>query len=150
MNDSATAEKTELTLTKIIRAKREKVFQAWTNPQWVSHWFAPGNMTVPNADIHARVGGSYRIRMLEPDGQSHITYGNYQEIVPNEKLVFTWGWEGPNRYESLVTILFSDNAEGTKLTLIHQRLANTEAVEKHTQGWEGCLANLAARINQFT
>ena len=151
MTDSATAERTELTLTKTIRASREKVFQAWTKPDLVKRWFAPGAMTVPSAEVEAKVGSSYRIQMLDTDGSTtYTTRGDYKEIIPNEKLVFSWGWEGPERYESQVTILLKDNNEGTELTLIHQRLANTEAVEKHTEGWIGCLANLADRINQFT
>lgn len=150
MNDNAVAEKTELQITKTINAKRDKVFQAWIKPELVSRWFAPGEMTVALADVDPKVGGAYRIQMLDTDGSTtYTTRGNYKEIIPNEKLVFTWGWEGPERYESLVTILLADKGEGTEISLTHQRLANSEAVEKHTQGWNGCLANLASRIKQM-
>ena len=149
MNETANAEKTQLKLVKFVRATREKVFQAWTNPQHVSRWFAPGAMTVPSAEVDARVGGSYRIQMKNADDETFTTTGVYKEIVPNEKLVFSWGWEGPERYESLVTVKLMDKDDGTEITLIHERLQNTESTEKHTQGWQGCLANLAARIDQI-
>ncbi len=149
MNDTANVEKTSLRMTKTIRAKREKVFQAWTNPNFVKQWFAPGDKSVAMADVNAKVGGNYRIQMQDPDGTTYTTRGDYKEIIPNEKLVFSWGWEGPDRYESLVTILLNDSGEGTELTLIHERLANTDSVEKHTQGWTGCLAKLAEKIAQF-
>jgi uncharacterized protein YndB with AHSA1/START domain len=149
MSETANQEKTELRLTRLINAKREKVFRAWTDPDWVCRWFAPGEMTVPNADVDAKVGGNYRIQMQNNEGKLFITSGTYKEIVANEKLVFSWGWEGDDRYESVVTILLNDSEGGTELTLIHERLRNTESVEKHTQGWTGCLANLAARIIQF-
>ncbi len=143
-------ENTRLQLTEFIAASREKVYKAWTDPEWLSRWFAPGEMTVPLAEVDARVGGQYRIQMKNSkDDETFTTRGEYQELVPNEKLVFTWGWEGPDRHESLVTVELRDKDSGTEMVLIHERLANAESAKSHTEGWQGCLANLAGRIGQF-
>lgn len=142
-------ERTSLQITKYIAATREKVFQAWTNPEWVSRWFAPGEMTVPLAEVDARVGGQYRIQMKNKDDETFTTSGEYQEIIPNEKLVFTWGWEGPERHESIVTIELHDKEAGTEVVLTHERLENTQSTDHHTEGWQGCLENLATRIEQM-
>lgn len=144
-----TEEKTRLQLKQVISASKEKVFQAWTDPKFVSRWFAPGDMTVPFADVDARVGGQYRIQMRDGDDETYTTTGQYQEIILNEKLVFTWGWEGPERHESLVTVEFYEKDSGTEVVLTHERLENTEITDKHTQGWQGCLVNLATRIDHL-
>ena len=142
-------EKTRLQLRQFISASRAQVFKAWTHPEWVSRWFAPGDMTVPIADVDVRVGGQYRIQMKNSEGKVYTTTGEYQEIIVNEKLVFSWGWEGPQRHESRVTVELHDKDSGTELVLTHERLESEESAGKHTQGWQGCLANLAARIDQF-
>jgi len=62
--------------------------------------------------------------------------------VPNERLVFTWQWEGSD-LETLVTLEFKGlSAGGTELTLIHEGFDSEDTRNKHGQGWDGCLANL--------
>jgi CubicO group peptidase (beta-lactamase class C family) len=89
-----------------------------------------------------------RRHVLRPLGLT--TVGVYREIIPNEKLVFTWGWEGPERHETLVTIELSDRDGGTELVLLHERFADQAAADHHGQGWRGCLENLATRITGFS
>lgn len=138
---------TRLRLTKFIKAPRARVFEAWTQPEVMKLWFAPGAMIVPLAETDVRVGGNYRLQMQD-GAKLHTTSGAYREIVPNEKLVFTWGWDVPERQESLVTVEFRDKDGGTEVTLTHERFANAEQTKEHTKGWIGCLDNLAARIGQ--
>jgi uncharacterized protein YndB with AHSA1/START domain len=149
-----TTSDTKLQLKKFIRATPQRVFDAWTKPSLMKQWFAPGTMTVPDAQADMRVGGAYKVTMNNADETSpmptgtYVTYGVYKEIVPNSKLVFTWGWEGPDRHESIVTVEFQAKDGGTEVILTHERLANAEQVQKHTHGWLGCLENLATRIGQ--
>ena len=56
------------------------------------------------AEADVRVGGRYRIVVRTPDGEEHDVSGVYREVVPNEKLVFTWAWRSTPERESLVTI----------------------------------------------
>lgn len=145
MNDS----NIELRVSRVVKASRGKVFAAWTDPQLVQKWFAPGDMTVPIAELDARPDGQYRIQMKNSKDETFTTIGQYQEIVPDEKLVFTWGWEGPEREETLVTIELRDHSDGTEVILTHQRFSTQAAADHHQEGWVGCLENLATRIDTF-
>lgn len=131
----------ELTLNKRCNAPVERVFAAWSSVEQVKRWFAPGDMTVPDASIDFRKGGTYRIVMQNPDGQTHIVGGVYRDIVPNQRLCFTWSWEG-SEVTTEVDISFRADGERTDFTLIHRQFATEEARDKHNQGWEGCLAKL--------
>ena len=70
------------------------------------------------AETDARVGGRYRIVMRAPDGEEHdVERDVYREVVPNEKLVFTWAWQSTPERESLVTVELKPDGDGTLLTL---------------------------------
>lgn len=139
---SAVAEK--LVIKRRFKAPVERVYAAWTDASLMRRWFAPGEMTVPEAEADVRVGGRYRVRMSESgsDCEFHTTGGVYREVVPNERLVFTWQWEGSD-LETLVTLEFTAlAADETELTLIHEGFDNEDTREKHGHGWDGCLAKL--------
>lgn len=143
-------EDTRLQVKKFIRSARDKVFQAWIQPDMMRKWFAPGEMTVPHAEADAVVGKGYRIQMRAVDGTVNTTSGIYREIVPGKKLVFTWGWEGPERVETLVTVDFIDKDDGTEVTVTHERFTNPEQAKMHTEGWIGCLESLVRFLSAAT
>jgi uncharacterized protein YndB with AHSA1/START domain len=139
---SAVAEK--LVIKRRFKAPVERVYAAWTDAEQMKRWFAPGDMSVPVAQADARQGGRYRVQMSEGGSECefHTAGGVYQEVVPNQRLVFTWQWEG-SELETLVTLEFKSlSANETELTLIHEGFDNEDNRDKHGQGWEGCLANL--------
>jgi len=137
---------TRLVLKRTLQAPVEQVYRAWTTPALIMRWFAPGDMTVSQAQADVREGGSYRITMQEPDGESYTTYGIYQQVVPNQRLVQTWQWEG-SQEQTLLTIEFRALGERTtELTLIHERFATVEAKDQHQDGWQGCLQKLEATL----
>ena len=138
-----------LQLSQYIKADRAKVFAAWTQIEHIKQWFCPGDMTIPFAEADARIGGQYRIQMQNSQDETFTTIGEYLEIVPNEKLVFTWGWEGPERHESRVTVEFLDKEDGTEVRLLHENLQDAEVMQRHKAGWQGCLEKLAMRIDIF-
>lgn len=85
---------TMLNIRRLYHASRERVFRAWTDPNQLKKWFAVAEgFTTPIADVDLRVGGRYRLGMKPPgeDGVL-IVSGVYQQILPPEKLVFTWRW----------------------------------------------------------
>lgn len=139
-----------LQVKKFIKAKREKVFEAWTKPEMMKKWYAPGEMTVANASSDLRVGGTFQVAMqgIGSEMVNPIVSGKYTKIIPNELLVFTWKWQGHSSPESIVTVEFKDVNGGTEVTLTHDRLASKESRDKHEHGWKGCLDNLAKRISQ--
>jgi uncharacterized protein YndB with AHSA1/START domain len=137
---SETIEK--LVLTRTIAASVERVYDAWTNPAQMKRWFCPGEMTVPVAEADLREGGQYRIQMRSPDGELHTTGGVYQEIVPNQRLVFTWQWEGAEVETTVTVELRRISDRQTELTVTHEGFETSEARDKHGPGWNGCLDKL--------
>lgn len=119
-----------------------KLFSFWVTPELMYKWFAPGKMTVPLAEAEPMVGGKYCIAMKEEDGTVYTVRGEYREVEPDKKLVFTWQWDGaPNT--SLVELKFTAlSATRSKLVLKHSEFANQEERDEHLDGWEGCMDSL--------
>ncbi|MDA0166080.1 SRPBCC family protein [Solirubrobacter ginsenosidimutans] len=111
---------TEILMVREFDAPRELVFKAYTTPELVKRWWAGkrGNVTI--ADIDLRVGGRWRYVMVADAGFEVAFHGEYQEIVPNEKLVNTEIFEGaPEAGAAVVTCTFEDLDGGrTKLSML--------------------------------
>ena len=139
------AVKPSLTLKRRFKAPPAKIFAAFTDPEKVKRWMGPGEMKAVIAESDPRVGGGYRWVMRSPAGEQHDVSGVYREVVPNEKLVFTWAWkvEPPDTpHESLVTVLLKADGDGTLLTLTHENLFDEDSRKGHEQGWIGALEKM--------
>ncbi len=137
---------TALVIKRQFDATREKVFEAWTDPQALKQWFAPSDeYKTPVAETEPKIGGRYRIEMVDAAGKSHCVVGRYTEVKPPERLVFTWQWEkdevgtGDN---SIVTVELRDLGGRTELTLTHERFLTKNARDCHQVGHNGCLERL--------
>ncbi len=139
-----TIDKPSLTLKRRLKAPPAKVYGAWTDAAQLAQWFGPANARVVRAEADVRPGGRYRIVMRTPDGEEHDVGGVYRTVAPNEKLVFTWAWRSTPERESLVTVVFKPDGEGTLLTLIHEQFFDSEARQRHEHGWIGTLDKLEA------
>ncbi len=135
---------TSLEIRRTIAAPRERVFQAWTRPEEVKKWAAPGPMTVPVAEVDLRVGGQYRIEMVAPDGARHIATGEYREVTPPARLVYTWNWENGMARNSIVTVEFAARGQSTEVILRHERLPDEDSRQRHLEGWTGCMEKFVA------
>jgi uncharacterized protein YndB with AHSA1/START domain len=137
-----TAAKPSLTIKRRLKAPPAKVFAAWTDPEKVKGWMGPGEIKVINVECDPRAGGRYLWQMKTPGGEDHDVGGVYREVVPNEKLVFTWAWKTTPERESLVTVLLKPDGDGTLLTLTHEQFFDEEARDRHQGGWNGALDKL--------
>jgi len=107
-------------------------------------WFATakardGSM---QADIDLRVGGHYRISFHTTEGEYNQVGGVYREVVPNERLVFTWAWHSTPERESLVTVQLKPDGAGTLLTFHHEQFFDVTARDNHERGWTDLFVNL--------
>lgn len=89
------AKGSELVLTRVFDAPRERVWKAWTQPEEVKRWWGPKGFTAPFVTIDFRVGGKYLYCMRAPDGKDYWSTGVYREIVPLEKIVATDSFADP-------------------------------------------------------
>lgn len=139
---------TALTLSRIIRAPREDVFAAWTDPALLVQWWGPGPVICPEAHVDLREGGAYRIANLHPDGTTTWISGEFERVRAPEELVYTWNAsivpEGP----TLVHVRFLPHPEGTELVLTHERFAVAAVRDMHGAGWNGCFDKLEAMFAQ--
>ena len=137
---------TTLRLTRTLAAPRERVFRAFTDPEELIAWFGPSDdFKIPSAEVDLRVGGRYRIDLLDPSGNRLSVGGSYREILRPERLVFTWQWEG-NPEETVVTIELAERAGRTELRLTHEGFAEAAQRDAHGDGWKGSFEKLARRV----
>jgi uncharacterized protein YndB with AHSA1/START domain len=137
---------TELSLTRIIRAAREKVFAAWTDPKQLVLWWGPGPVICPQAEVDLRVGGAYRIANLDEDGSIVWISGHFERVEAPDRLVYTWMLgDGPG-LPTLVTVEFNAHPQGTELVLTHERFTDPALRDMHLQGWGGCIDKLEALL----
>lgn len=132
---------TSITIIRKFNVPVEKVYAAWTDPQQLMQWFGPGEVTCKQAEIDFQVGGQYRVHMVTENGE-HIVLGEYKEIIPNQKLQFTWAWMHDDSPETLVTLTFKENAGTTTLTLLHEHFVSKESADRHHYGHSGGLDKL--------
>jgi len=129
-------------VTRRFAASREVVFAALTQPDALRQWFGPDGATTAVADVDLRPGGRYRFEMHGSEGGVHSVGGEYIDIDPPARLVFTWAWKSTPERESLVTITLKPDGDGTLLTLLHEQFADEEARDHHESGWTSSLGKL--------
>jgi len=123
----------------------ERLFEAWTKPEILIRWFGCKDTASVKAKIDLKVGGSFRFEMTGKDGQQHLIIGEYQEIVPASKLVFSMDFTGGCVEEgtTLVSLTFVGDERGkTCQTLIHEKL-NDEMAESVDNGWGQSMEKLS-------
>ncbi len=139
----------ELVLTRDIDAPRERVFAAWIDVRQASRWWAPRDFTPLSCEMDVRPGGAWRRRMRAPDGAVITKHGIYREVVPPERLAFTYVTESATGIvdpETLVTVTFADLGGRTRLTLRHTAFETDAARVGHQGGWTSCLKRFAAFV----
>ena len=147
MEKTAIKEKPALSIVRKFKASPEKVWRAWTDPQTLKQWMAPGDaFSVPLVETDVRVGGHYHFVMKSPDGEEHDVSGVYREVILNRKLVYTWAWKSTPERESLVIVELRAAGSGTELTLKHEQFFDADARDRHQQGWDGCIGRLESLL----
>lgn len=131
-----------VSVTRFIRARRERVFEAWTRPELMARWFFPGDDWTATITADVKVGGRYEIAMRDAAGARHTQFGEYREIVPVSRLVFTWSCPELSVVDSIVTVDLVDHGDHTELCLRHELPPDPKIRRGHEEGWTGCLGNL--------
>ncbi len=134
---------TTLVLRRTFTATRLRVFRAWISPVALEHWLRPRGMAVTVRSLDARVGGSFRFDI--EDGSSIV--GTYLQIVPPEKLVFTWSGRATQSRETVVTLDFLDQGAVTEIVLTHEGLSTEDLRALVGTGWPSLLDALASVLS---
>lgn len=149
VRSSASTESAEgvLVITRVFDAPRSLVFKAWTDPEHLVHWLGPRGFTNTILTCDVRPGGAYSIYMRGPEADDHWLQGVYREVVEPERIVMAGAWTDangkPTSPETLLTIIFEEQAGKTKLTLHQAIFESVTARDAHRDGWTSSLDRLA-------
>ena len=139
-------------LTRIINAPRELVYKAWSDPKQMEQWWGPKGFTASGAKLDPKPGGIFQICMDHPDFPNHWMKGNFDEVIPNEKLVFSGGAfiddSGEAGLTTINTVTFEDHNGKTKLT-VHALVTSFKpelksSIDGMNEGWSQTIDKLEA------
>src|SRR5262245_35491061 len=137
----------ELLIVRTFNAPPSVVFALWSSAEHLKRWMGPKSFTCPEATVDFRVGGRYRVMIKSAEYGENWFGGVYCEIVPEERLVFTFTWDndGPSAgLEMLVTITFEEQ-DGKTVQTVHQSPFSTvERRDSHVGGWSEAFDKEAA------
>lgn len=158
---NATETKTEdIFIERVLDAPVDQVWRCWTEPDSLMKWWGPKTFTSPAATIDFRVGGKYHFCMRTPDGKDLWSTGNYLEIIPMERIVFTDSFADPEGnvvsgtyygmgdiYPAVlnVTLTFENEDDKTRFTMRHEGIPASQ-VPPCTQGWNESFDKLEAAL----
>lgn len=109
--------KMEFVITRVFDAPRELVFKAYTDPALIPKWWGPRGFTTTVDKMEVRLGGVWRFVQRGQDGKEYAFNGVYREIVPPERLVQTFEFEGMPGHVLFQTATFEGHGGKTKLTI---------------------------------
>jgi uncharacterized protein YndB with AHSA1/START domain len=144
-------EKLSLEVKRVIKAPRDRVYAAWTDPAQLRTWFGPEGVRTRDLAADVRVGGKYRWDVINSEGEEMTVRGEYRELEPGRKIVFTWHWDDDEAWEnhlSIVTVELADAEGGTLLRLTHEKLPNEGSRDRHHEGWNKVLDRLEGFIEK--
>jgi uncharacterized protein YndB with AHSA1/START domain len=149
--------KKELTFIRTFNAPCKFVWKAWTDPKQLAQWWGPHGFTAPTCEIDLKPGGALRIHMEHPDFPNHWMKGEFLEVTPPSKLVFTnKAFIGPGDnagIEGITTVIFEEQNGKTRLTVAAEvtKLAPefSFAYQGMNEGWNQSLDKLVALLNSL-
>ena len=159
MSNKTISKEEECVVEHILEAPVEIVWQMWTQPDHFKQWYGPNGASVPVAEMDVRIGGKHLfcMEMQTPNGKMHMwSTGEYTEIVPNERLVYTDSMADENGnvispqsmgmpegypQTTTVTVLLEDLGGRTKMILTHSGVPASA-----TGGWTQAFGKMADRI----
>ncbi len=135
-------------LHRVLRAKPERVYRAFLEPDALAKWLPPYGFTckVHHADV--KVGGTYKMSFTNfGTGNSHSFGGEYRELVPFECIRYTDSFDDPNLPgEMETTVTLKEVASGTELNVVQEGVPEVIPADMCYLGWQESLAQLAKLV----
>ena len=136
-------------LHRVLRAKPERVYRAFLTPEAVSKWLPPYGFTCSVHELNATRGGTYRMSFTNfSTGNGHSFGGEYRELVPGEKIVYSDRFDDPNLAgEMLTTVTLKPVSCGTELNVVQEGVPDVIPAEMCYLGWQESLEQLAKLVD---
>ncbi len=151
-NDVRTPAPDVIRITRVFDAPRKLVWQAWTTPGMLVHWFGCAAFTTIDAACDLRVGGRWRVVMRNPAGEDIPAYGVYTAVRPINHLAFTHQWEkqpvevNPVHHPTVVTVDLFEEGQRTRVEFCQTGLATEASRNSHIGGWCDSMDALAEQL----
>lgn len=135
-------------LHRVFKTTPEKLYKAFLDPTAMCKWLPPNGFTGTVDHVDARVGGTYKMSFTNfGSGSSHSFGGEYLELVPNEKIVNTDRFDGPNMPgEMKTTVILKAVPMGTEINITQEGIPGMIPVEACYLGWQESLNLLALLV----
>ena len=137
-----------VSLHKVLKAKPEKVFRAFTEPLAMASWFPPYGFLCTVHEMNVKEGGSFRMSFHNfSTGNGHSFGGKYVEIKPNEFIKFSDRFDDPNLPGEMITSVWLKKVSvGTELKILQEGIPEVIPVEMCYLGWQECLDKLTRLV----
>jgi uncharacterized protein YndB with AHSA1/START domain len=148
-NPGTTAAERELVIARVFDAPRELVFKAWTDPRHAKNWWGPRDYPATLLVMDVRPGGAWRNCLQSTEtGEELWQHGVFREVIPPERLVFTFVWEeeGERGLETLVTVTFAEEGGKTRMTFRQTPFQSDGERDGHRGGWTSTFDRLDERL----
>jgi uncharacterized protein YndB with AHSA1/START domain len=140
----------ELHMTRVFDAPRDLVWTCWTDPEHFAAWWGPEHFTTPveSVEIDLRAGGIFKSTMVAPDGSQFPSTGSFEEVTPQDRLVFREDETDHPMIERQRTVVsFKDLGDGrTELSIDVTMTCVEELIPLAQSGWRTSLDKLAAAL----
>jgi len=135
-------------LHRVLTTKPEKVYRAFLEADALAKWLPPNGFTCTVHHLEAKVGGTHKMSFRNfTTGLSHSFGGQYQELVPGEKLRYTDKFDDANLPgEMQVTVTLKKVSVGTEVSIIQEGIPDLIPTEACYLGWQESLRNLAKLV----
>jgi len=139
---------TQVLITREFAAPRHLVYQAYTTPELIKRWWSGDRGEVTSAEVDLRVGGTWRYVMTANGGFEVAFHGEFQEIVPNERIVCTEIFEGMPGAGAVDTLTLTEKDGRTTLTLLVQHESKEHRDAHINSGMEGGMQEAMDHLEQ--
>jgi uncharacterized protein YndB with AHSA1/START domain len=137
-SSAQTTSEREIVIERVLNAPRELVFEAWTNPKHLPHWWGPTGFTTTTHEIDVRPGGVWRFIMHGPDGTDFNNRIGFVEIVKPERMIYSHGEDGaPGQFHVTVTFVSQDGKTRLTMRSLFASAAERDKVVKEYHAIEG-------------
>ncbi|MES2616583.1 MAG: SRPBCC family protein [Bacteroidota bacterium] len=141
----------EIIITRLIKAPRELIFEVWTSPEHIKHWYGPNGFTTTTHEMNLTPGGVWDFTLHGPDGRDYHNRIKFIEIIRPEKLVYKHtGDDDTQPVDFHATVTFEENKEATLITM-RSTFASTGALQRvvETYGAEEGAKQMLSRLDDY-
>jgi uncharacterized protein YndB with AHSA1/START domain len=135
-------------LHRVLRTKPERLYRAFLDAGALAKWLPPFGLTCTVHKLDAKVGGGFKMSFTNfTTGNGHSFGGEYLELVPSQKIVYTDKFDDPNMPgEMKTTVTIKAVSVGTDLTVVQEGIPSVIPVEMCYLGWQESLVQLAQLV----